>query len=135
MPSEVKWLVDEHVILITYSDTIDLESSQNANNQSIGLALQYPDHTIHSVFDFSNVRNISISVAGITQSAAGLEKAKNLGHAVVINSPAAGLSIMINMFINIFGRVFRLKVRKVDSLEEAISFLYGVDPSIPQLDS
>lgn len=135
MPSDVKWLIEKHIVLITYSDTIDLESSQEANTKSIGLTLQYPDNTIHSVFDFSNVRNISISVAGITQSASGLEKAKNLGHAIVINSPATGLSIMINMFINIFGRVFRLKVRKVDTLEEAIEYLYSVDPDIPRLDS
>lgn len=130
----ISWYLEKRIILVTYPQTYteeDLEAARSAKP-----VLQMLDEgegaLVHVVQDFTTVKDFRI-----THLAKLIEVNKSPGRVELYTHPKLGWIIdaaeehnPIRYLDSMVTQMFKARHRAVNSLEEAIAFLYSVDSTL-----
>jgi hypothetical protein len=135
MTSQVRWLIEGHVILVSHKGCVDMKNSALSSFRTLEMIRAFESNTVHTIYDFSETTGINMTLEGIRKTSKGVEDLPNVGWIMVINSPSLTLKTFINFITKVIGGFFQLKVQKAGSIEEALANLRDIDPDIPNQSS
>lgn len=125
MPHKIAWRVNKRVLHIQYDGNIDKAELMQLNTE----LQSYIDHgtaPVHVISDHTNMTKIDISLRSIRENL-DVMRSKELGWVLVV-----GADGVTNFFAQTVTSAFRLKVRMVDSVEDAWDVLRKQDAALPE---
>lgn len=124
MTLQVQWLIDRRIILCQASQALSAEEMKTARAR-LALLVNVGDAPIHILFDFSEASNPPTTLADYGE---WLISHPHLGWCIVIQKPSLKARLTTSL-----AQIFNGTPLKVyPSLEHALAFLRGVDPSLAQ---
>lgn len=127
MSFERRWLLKDHVCYIQFTDTVTLDDIKELSSEHEALILANGQgNRIHYIIDTEQVKNYPRDIRSIKRHLTG--RIRGVGWMLMISN-----DFFIVHLGNIFGQLFRFKVKSVVSINHAYRFLQSVDEvSLPQ---
>jgi hypothetical protein len=125
MSYQISWLLDEHVMYVTWSGVITIEDITECTElmEQYAAAGQPPVHLIH---DAKNVTKYAIP---LTQIGTLLKKpSPHFGRLLVVDKNSFG-----RFFANLAAQLFHTELRMFSTLEEATHYLVEIDSRVAEL--
>jgi hypothetical protein len=122
----VTWLVEDRLLLLNSWGKVNVDELMAMDNKIGAMIENSPAPLVHGIHDHSKAAQIP--------SPKDLMKVKSAEH------PRVGWLIFIGMdnklikfFLSVAGQAFSLRLRFMDTLEDALTFLQDVDSTLPDL--
>jgi hypothetical protein len=131
MPYTVGWLLENKIILIVGSGIFTIQDAIGNTNAAAELAEQAAASGPVIVHAISNMLDVikQPSIAEQFSIRNQLKIAPNRGWIIIVSKPNSLVRLITNMTI----QLFNLRFRMVASMEEAVSTLQKLDPTLPDL--
>lgn len=122
----VTWLVEGHLVLLQSWNTFNIDELHEMDMR-IGQMLDHATAPlVHGIHDHRRTQQLP--------SAKDLMKLKSGNHPRVGWLIFVGLdNKLLKFFVSATGQVFNLRLRFMDTIEEALTFLQDVDSTLPDL--
>ena len=128
MPYEVRWLVENWVMLSRYEGIVSIEDARGQVDEGNALLREGIPLT-HSVIDMSAVEKLpSLQLASEFMSTDMSDVRDKLGWTIVITN-----NKFLKFASSLFVPMFKVRQRFFGSLDEALTFLQGEDDTLPPL--
>jgi hypothetical protein len=126
MPIRIDFLVDQHLSYTSVWDTMTTEQLRAYDVQAMKLldASSYP--LLHTIYDYTHAKSIP-PLREMLNLKAG--KHPKVGWVVFVNVQ----DIMLRFILSSTAQLFRLRLRMMNSVDEALEFLQSVDSTLPNL--
>ena len=123
MGFNMRWLKEGHVFVCDFIEPVVNEEAPAFNDAIIEYFESSSRVLVHGIFDFTQ----SDSIFAIkTMSKFTFPKHPQMGWNIFVNMP----NKQVKFFVSIATQIFKVRVRIVDSMEEAVQFLEYVDQTI-----
>jgi hypothetical protein len=130
MPIDFYWLLEDKVSYLVFSGDVTLDELHEGNAVGIAMMESAPDTLlIHSIHDAHNVTSFPNSLKAVMDTARTSREHPQMGWSVSV-----GLANPITRFVvTMVEKLTQSRQRYIDTLDEALTFLNDVDPSLPDL--
>lgn len=125
MPYQISWYIEQHVMLIEVTGTMDIEEFERLHTESFAYVTNSPFKT-HAIVDLSQFAAIPTNLKMLT-SATNKEKTDKQGMTVLV---MPGMPSMIRFLVSIIMQTMRLEYRICETIDEAMDVLRRVDVSL-----
>ncbi|MEM9953241.1 MAG: hypothetical protein AAF846_16670 [Chloroflexota bacterium] len=124
MAHQLKWLVDKRVLLIKYTGAIDKDTllSMNADMNRI---LEEGIQPVHVIADNTEMSDVRVNLKVIQQSFGTLRNPA-WGQITIVT----GENKMVAFFSQLIGTSFRIKLRVVNTMEDAKRIINQADNTV-----
>jgi len=125
MPYDVKWLIEDYVILERFWGVFTADEVAAADACVITLIEHSPQATVHAIIDDTQIIQMPpITALGKIKSA----QHPKLGWSIIFGNKRQGLHFVTLLANNIL----RFQLRFAPTCDSALNKLYELDPNIPQ---
>jgi len=128
MAITVDWLNEGNIISLTFTDEITIDELAIATNQAVALIDSVATPLVHSIIDGTQVTKYPHNILQLREASKLSFNHPRYGWLMIYGAPD-GLS---SFFVNMVTSFFRVRVRMVDTLDEAIDFLKSVDINVAE---
>lgn len=121
MPQQVEWLVQDTVLLQSFTGEFTKEDLETSQHRAVELTEQSMAPMVYSIADGTHLEKITFSPLEMLrcESLKAATGHPRSGHVVFVVSP----NPIYNFFLRLFGQVKPNRFRLVNSMEEAIDYL------------
>jgi len=121
MPVEIKWYIQDHVLIARYYGHVSAEDIHKQYLEGIRMSESVDTALVHMIADIADVTSFPKNVMEF-QGSFG-EKAKNAGWVVLV-----GENKMIRFLSSIISNLMKLRFAYVNTHDEAVEFITARDP-------
>jgi len=129
MSSQYSWQQKDQLIYARLSGTVDAQDLRKGNANISHYLEDSKSASVHLLFDCREVERITFSVVQVRNELRYLQHPA-LGW-VVIFGMSGVVENMVEFLTAVISRLSGLRVYSADTLEDGVSFLQSVDPSLP----
>lgn len=125
MAYEISWLIDERLILITFTGVLTREDLYAVSEAAFTMA-ESGTAPVHSITDGTHLTSVEIGIDDLRKIMEN--RSYKSGWSVTV-TPGR----MERFLASIANQLFRMKSRHFATFEEAIAFLKDIDPTLPEI--
>lgn len=127
MSIETSWYIPGRVVIQRYAGTITMPEAKAAIENARSYFDEAHDNCLHTIVDFTAVEHFDITLMGLKD----LQAAKgNTGWSVVVTNSNTMISHLSKFLSAAAAQLLNVRMRMVNSLEEAEAFLSEMDNEV-----
>jgi len=127
MAIEIDWLLKDRVILLHFEGEITIPLLKQASDDTKILLDECSTPLIHSIIDGTGITKYSRNILQLREASQHLFSHPRYGWLVIYGTK----DNLSHFFVNMVTEFFRVKMKMVDTRQDAVDFLKSVDNTLP----
>lgn len=129
MPIDVRWLIEDAVILEYFSGEVDMDEVVPLIHQ-VGQMVEQSDRVlVHTLIDMTTMTKVPTDLQRLVKETNDVLKNPRSGWIVIYGQE----NKLLNFFTSVITGVFKTRYRMVPTLEDALELLQQQDSALPPI--
>lgn len=126
MAYRIQWVIENHLSFTPVWDEMDADELRRYDAEAGAMLDQVTKPLVHTIFDYSHLKRLPA-----LQDMLALKSGKHpkVGWVIFCSVP----NPMLKFVASATSQIFRLRLRFVDTTDQALAFLQDVDSTLPDL--